>query len=60
MPPELICPDCGSEIEDSTDFGVGRRVHFVTVEGDGGVALDPDRTVTLWHCANCNLVVSVS
>jgi hypothetical protein len=55
----MTCPDCGAQVAAGTDLVVGRRVHRLTVS-DAHVCLDRADTVTLWHCANCDLVVGVS
>lgn len=55
----MTCPDCGAQVVNANDLVAGRRVHRLRV-GDGRVALDRANTVTLWHCANCDLVIGVS
>jgi len=55
----MNCPDCGAQVVDVDDLVAGRRVHRLRVS-DTRVALDRSDTVTLWHCANCDLVVGVS
>ena len=59
MPAAMTCPDCGAQVVDVDDLVAGRRVHRLRVS-DTRVALDRSDTVTLWHCANCDLVVGVS
>jgi len=55
----MTCPDCGAQVVNADDLVVGRRVHRLRVS-DARVALDRSNTVTLWHCANCDLVVGVT
>ncbi len=59
MGPAMTCPDCGAQVVTADDLVVGRRVHRLTVS-DARVVLDRANTVTLWHCANCDLVIGVS
>ena len=59
MASAITCPDCGTQIADAADLLVGRRVHRLRVS-DARVTLDHANTVTLWHCANCDLVVGAS
>ncbi|MBX0346819.1 MULTISPECIES: hypothetical protein [Haloarcula] len=56
----MTCPDCGAQVERADDLGAGRRVHRVRIHDDGRVTVAGDETVTLWHCANCDLVVGFS
>ncbi|MDS0281202.1 hypothetical protein [Haloarcula onubensis] len=56
----MTCPDCGADIADADDLVAGRRVHRLTVRDDGTVVVDLANTVTLWHCAHCDLAVGVS
>ncbi|GGN85638.1 hypothetical protein [Haloarcula sp. JP-L23] len=60
MVPAMTCPDCGAQVERADDLGAGRRVHRVRIHDDGRVTVAGDETVTLWHCANCDLVVGFS
>lgn len=59
MSAAMTCPDCGAQVGDADDLVAGRRVHRLRVS-DARVCLDRANTVTLWHCANCDLVVGVS
>lgn len=55
----MTCPDCGAQVVDADDLVAGRRVHRFRVS-DARITLDRATTVTLWHCANCALVIGVS
>lgn len=56
----MTCPDCGAQVRDGGDLATGRRVHRLSVCDEGAVEIDRRETVTLWHCANCGLVIGVS
>ena len=60
MADAMTCPDCGAQVLSAGDLLRGRRVHRLAVRNDGTVEVDRDETVTLWHCANCDLVIGVS
>jgi len=60
MAAAMTCPDCGAQVLSAGDLLRGRRVHRLAVRDDGTVEVDRANTVTLWHCATCDLAIGVT